>query len=88
MKKPGPAVCGRGTHEQAGADRAADGDHLKLSWFEAFVIALILVSQRRRVVFDSGSHWCDVKCGGREPKLGAVKVELRKDLAGVTAMPG
>ncbi len=42
-----------GSHEQAGADRATDGDHLQLSRFEAPVAALILVGERRRVVFGS-----------------------------------
>lgn len=36
--------------EQAGADRAADRDHLQLTRFEALVVALLLVIHRRIVV--------------------------------------
>ena len=48
MNRPGPAVCSRAarTHEQAGADRATDRDHLKLSRFEALVVAGFFVGQR------------------------------------------
>jgi len=43
-----------GAHEQAGADRAADGDHLQLSRFEAVVVTLVLVGQSRGVVIGGG----------------------------------
>jgi len=44
-----PRPCGvqaaAGPHEQAGADRAADRDHLQLSRFEALVVTLVLMGQ-------------------------------------------
>ncbi len=42
-----PAAC---AEEQPGADGAADGDHLKLSRFEALVIALVFGGERGVVV--------------------------------------
>ena len=48
MNRPGSGAGepAAGAHEQAGADRAADGDHLDLPGFQALVVALFLVRQR------------------------------------------
>ena len=70
-----------GSHEQAGADRAADGDHLQLSWFEAFVVALIFLSQRRRVVVDRDPLEGTLGVGTETRNSETVKVRLHKDLA-------
>ncbi|SKY69922.1 Uncharacterised protein [Mycobacteroides abscessus subsp. abscessus] len=37
--------AGARTHEQAGSDRATDGDHLDLPRFECLLIALVLVGE-------------------------------------------
>jgi hypothetical protein len=83
MNKPGPAVC---SLPPAPMNRPVPiappmADHLQLSRFEALVVALILVGERRRVVLDSGSHRLTL---GAEPgtrKMEAVKVRLHNDLA-------
>ena len=42
----GVVKAGTRTHEQAGSDRATDGDHLDLSRFERLLVALFLVGER------------------------------------------
>ena len=42
---PGGCQAAACTHEQAGTDRAANGDHLYLSGFQAFVVTLLFLGE-------------------------------------------
>jgi hypothetical protein len=80
MNNPGPGCAASGLHERA-VPIAADGDHLQLSWFEAFVVALIFLSQRRRVVVDRDPIEGTLGVGTETRNSETVKVRLHKDLA-------
>ncbi|SKT26095.1 Uncharacterised protein [Mycobacteroides abscessus subsp. abscessus] len=57
---PGTVQAATGAHEQAGADGAADADHLDLAVLQAFVIPLVLTSEGRHIVISWRRHGATV----------------------------